>query len=188
MNIVIIRFILISIGIFTFSIVIFADHIGFGGSDLSFGAMQKIGLLCGLMIFLTGFLPFHSINPVLDDKTFIHYFKNKFFLLFIIILLFLIPDPFNFSEKTNHFQNYLHIPAFSLISFFMLQIFNKLKLPVYIRTFFPLYIATVFSLSSEVLQEVLPGRSASLNDIKLNFIGIFIGVFIFFILRRSKLA
>lgn len=186
MSIFIIRSIIITIGILTSAIVFLADDIGLGGSSSSFGSMQKVGLLCGLMILLTGFLPFNSIIPVLNDKRFHQYFKHKFFVLFLIILLFLVPDPFNFSEKTNHFQNYLHIPAFSLISFFMLQIFDKSQLSLFKRRFIPLYLVTIFSLSSEVFQEVLPGRSASIDDITLNFIGILLGVIIFFIFSRVK--
>ncbi len=80
------------------------------------------------------------------------------------------------SSKAGHggvardvFNNFLHIPVYGVLAYFILNCFSSFKVKIYFLTFI---IATLYGIIIEFSQSFIPGRVSSLMDISLNTIGI----------------
>ena len=76
--------------------------------------------------------------------------------------------------------NLMHIPAYGLLTFFWLKVFARTKNGGQFFTVnaFILIGLAIFSISDEIHQSFVPGRSASCMDVGLDILGIFFGLFI----------
>jgi len=81
-------------------------------------------------------------------------------------------------------QNFLHIPIFTLLSYFWLRSFYSLKYSVSRGLFFSLLYSIAFAVLDECYQILIPGRYCSIGDILFNstgsIIGGLIGVFLLY--------
>ena len=75
-------------------------------------------------------------------------------------------------------SNLLHIPAFAVLTFFWLKSFKRgrYKERHFLYNSLILLGVFLFSISDEIHQSFVPGRTSSLMDIGLNVLGIFIGL------------
>ena len=84
--------------------------------------------------------------------------------------------------------NLAHIPGYALLSFLWLKCFerggNINRSPVI--GFLILLVLVIFSVSTELYQIFVPGRTASSIDIGLNFVGILSGLTMFHVFKQGK--
>ena len=80
-------------------------------------------------------------------------------------------------------SNLLHIPAFAALTFFWLKSFRRER--YLLSNSLILLGVFLFSISDEIHQSFVPGRTASLMDIGLNALGILLGLGAFAALRQA---
>lgn len=82
-------------------------------------------------------------------------------------------------------QNLLHIPMFAVLSILLLQVLSGYDMSPARRTAILLGVAVSFGIINEMVQIFIPGRYAGVPDMVLNLIGIFIGILLYKVLRRT---
>jgi len=83
-----------------------------------------------------------------------------------------------FGRKTvskELFLNFLHIPAYALLTYMLIRCWLVLNRKVLIFVFIS---SVMFGVFNEVIQSFVPGRSASLVDVSLNVVGALLTMFI----------
>jgi VanZ family protein len=83
--------------------------------------------------------------------------------------------------------NLAHIPGYAFLSFLWLKVFERSeKVNRYNMLYlFVLMGVAIFSVSTELYQAAVPGRTASSMDVGLNFAGILLGLGMFHIKKRN---
>jgi len=84
-------------------------------------------------------------------------------------------------------QNLLHIPLFALLQILWLQAFTRIGrhgVPVMLVC---LAISLIYSVVDELHQLYVPGRYASLSDMGLNALGVFLGSILFSCIMNKNL-
>ena len=113
---------------------------------------------------------------------------NNLILLLIICISGapLIPIPFDISYSIQVFNNWMHIPAFAVLTIVLLEVFKNFRLPGWLRIICVLSVLLLIGIGVEVVQLVIPGRYPSYFDIHLNVVGISFGVFLFLLVEKFK--
>lgn len=88
------------------------------------------------------------------------------------------------SQLFRDIHNFLHIPAYALLTYFLLKCFAKTSSKSLIFAF---SIAFLFGVINELIQAYVPGRTASVSDALFNGIGIIIVLITFHCRRRNSL-
>lgn len=83
-------------------------------------------------------------------------------------------------------QNFLHIPVFTAFSILLLQVLKGYTMSTAKRVSLLLVIAVVFGIINEMIQAIIPGRYAGLEDMLLNLMGVSLGFLLYAILLRSR--
>ena len=91
-----------------------------------------------------------------------------------------------FMDISPGIQNFLHIPMFAI--WVILLKSSRFNIPSLLikKRFNTLVIGLLFGILLEILQILIPGRYASLEDVLLNLVGIVIGLVLHERLRPSN--
>ena len=82
-------------------------------------------------------------------------------------------------------SNLLHIPVYAVVTFLWLRSFvGSHKFTTYLIIFG----ALLFSISDEIHQSFIPGRTASITDFGLDLIGILLGILALNLSKKSKMV
>ena len=88
------------------------------------------------------------------------------------------------SDTEQVISNLAHIPAYAVVTFLWLRSFTGLhELTPYLIIIGIL----LFSISDEIHQSFIPGRTASMADFGLDLIGIFLGILALNLSKKSNL-
>ena len=115
--------------------------------------------------------------------------KPKNLLLLLIISISgasLIPISLDMSYSIQVFNNWMHIPAFAVLTIVLLEVFKNFRLPGWLRIICVLSVLLLIGIGVEVVQLVIPGRWPTYSDIRHNVIGISLGVFLFQLAEKFK--
>ena len=113
---------------------------------------------------------------------------NNLILLLIICISGapLIPIPFDISYSIQVFNNWMHIPAYAVLTIVLLEVFKNFRQYGWLRFICVLSVLLLIGIGVEVVQLVIPGRWPSYFDIHLNVVGISFGVFLFLLAEKFK--
>ena len=92
------------------------------------------------------------------------------------------------TEIDPQLQNLLHIPLFGLLQVLWLRAFSKLGKSGWRITVACLVVSVGYGCIDEFHQMFVPGRYASLMDIALNFTGVVLGTFLFFLWQKNNIS
>jgi len=131
----------------------------------------------------------------MDQKKLIIFFKITFFIwLFFIFIISIYPgnliglllkgDPTTHpgGPKTNFFLEYYG----HLILYFLLSFFSYLSFDYDYKSKILITFLTIFSIIMELSHLIIPNREYEHYDILMNVLGVYLGLFLFF-LKRFKL-
>ena len=110
----------------------------------------------------------------------------------LIIYVSSMPGSARLSFGTLNEQiisNLAHIPAFAFLTFLWVKTFeNNERLNFFWINSLVITGLILFSISDEIHQSFVPGRTASIWDVGLDLIGIFLGFFIFSVCNKYALS
>ncbi len=96
---------------------------------------------------------------------------------------------FSFQQYAGHtgqteqlIKNFLHMPAYGVLTYLIVRCFSYLRPKVYVYTFF---IAFLYGVINEIIQAFVPTRSASVSDTLVNGLGSIAALLIIFFYRHS---
>ena len=92
----------------------------------------------------------------------------------------------NYAKQV--FNNFLHIPTYGLLAYFILHCCYSLKIKTY---FLAAMLTIVYGVFIEFCQSFIPGRFSSLTDIFLNTIGVILSlgcIYYFNAIRNTQYA
>ena len=103
-----------------------------------------------------------------------------------ILALALLPITFDLGYNIQLFNNWMHIPAFAVITVVFLQLSQNLRLSGWL--WFTCIICSLLfiGIAIEAAQKVIPGRMVSKADMLRNIVGIFLGILLFLLTERLK--
>lgn len=78
------------------------------------------------------------------------------------------------SSVTPTFQNLLHLPAFGLLTLFLIWTFQNYRCRDRLSIVLGMFIAGLYGAGLELYQSMVPGRFPSMSDFFLNLAGIFL--------------
>lgn len=109
----------------------------------------------------------------------LHKFNYRFItILYMSLIVYssLQPEVSRHSNQVSRaIHNFLHIPVYALLAYFLLKCFSKTSPKTFIFAF---SIAFLFGVINEMIQGHVPGRSSSVTDALLNGIGIILALII----------
>jgi VanZ family protein len=123
------------------------------------------------------------------------YKKNKILPLAVAYLLLLFMTsiiPMDWDMPRSHFiheittvlTNLSHIPMFAILAFIWLQVLTYYQLKTFNKLAIVLIVSLILGVVYEIIQIAIPGRYSSIIDIGLNFIGVFLGISVYFIKEK----
>jgi VanZ family protein len=123
------------------------------------------------------------------------YKKNKNLLLAVAYLLLLFMTsilPMDWDMPKSRFihtivtvlTNLCHIPMFAILAFIWLQVLTYYQLKTFDKLAIVLTVSLILGIVYEIIQIAIPGRYSSIIDIGLNFIGVFLGISVYFIKEK----
>lgn len=89
------------------------------------------------------------------------------------------------NQASRAIHNFLHIPVYALLTYFLLKCFSKTSSKTFIFAF---VIVFLFGVINEIIQGYVPGRIASVTDALLNGIGIIMALITVHLRKRNPLA
>lgn len=89
------------------------------------------------------------------------------------------------NQASRAIHNFLHIPTYALLAYFLLKCFSKTSSKTFIFAF---GVAFLFGVINEMIQGHVPGRTASVTDALLNGIGIILALITFHLRKRNPLT
>lgn len=99
------------------------------------------------------------------------------------------PNDVTFLTSLNPtFQNLLHIPLYGALAFLWNRSFHKNHISNGKMVLMSLFLTISYGCLDELHQTFVPGRYGGLLDIFLNISGAFLGVFVFYLFRKSTMA
>ena len=78
------------------------------------------------------------------------------------------PEAGSYSPQMEAFKNFLHFPAYGLMSFLLLRSFSKVEIKAKVAAFL---MATGWGILNEFVQAQVPNRYWSLEDMCVNALG-----------------
>jgi len=103
-----------------------------------------------------------------------------------ILALAVLPITFDLSYNIQLFNNWMHIPAFAVITVVFLQLSKNFRLSGWLWFTCVVFVLLSIGISIEAVQIAIPGRMASKADMFRNIVGIFFGIGLFFLTERFK--
>ena len=103
-----------------------------------------------------------------------------------ILALALLPITFDLSYNIQLFNNWMHIPAFAVITVVFLQLSKNFRLSGWLWLFCVVLSLLFIGIAIEAAQIVIPGRMVSKAEMFRNIVGIFFGIVFFFLTERLK--
>jgi len=103
-----------------------------------------------------------------------------------ILALALLPITFDLGYNVQLFNNWMHIPAFAVITVVFLQLSQNLRLSGPLWFTCVLLSLLFIGIAMEAAQILIPGRMVSKADVFRNIVGIFFGIVFFFLAERFK--
>ena len=93
-----------------------------------------------------------------------------------------IKDNFQFViRKTAHFTIYGILGVFAFLSMATYK-----NIPIIFRLISPAFVCLIYSVSDELHQRLVPGRSGELRDVLIDFCGSLLGITAVFLITRLK--
>jgi len=83
------------------------------------------------------------------------------------------------SDVPSLFQNFLHIPAFGVLTLLWIRILKTYRIRYRLAIMVGAGIALLYGAGLEIYQATVPGRFPSMVDLLLNLVGIFLSVLIY---------
>lgn len=103
-----------------------------------------------------------------------------------ILALALVPITFDLGYNIQLFNNWMHIPAFAVITVVFLQLSKNFRLSGWLWFTCVVFCLLFIGIAIEAAQIVIPGRIVSKADMLRNIVGIFFGIVLFLITERLK--
>jgi len=103
-----------------------------------------------------------------------------------ILALALVPITFDLGYNIQLFNNWMHIPAFAVITVVFLQLSKNLRLSGWLWLSCVVLFLLLMGIAIEAAQIVIPGRMVSRADMLRNIVGIFLGILLFLLTERLK--
>jgi len=103
-----------------------------------------------------------------------------------ILALALVPITFDLGYNIQLFNNWMHIPAFAVITVVFLQLSKNLRLSGWLWLSCVVLFLLLMGIAIEAAQIVIPGRMVSRADMLRNIVGIFLGILLFLLSERLK--
>ena len=103
-----------------------------------------------------------------------------------ILALALVPITFDLGYNIQLFNNWMHIPAFAVITVVFLQLSKNLRLSGWLWLSCVVLFLLLMGIAIEAAQIVIPGRIVSKDDMLRNIVGIFLGILLFLLTERLK--
>jgi len=85
-------------------------------------------------------------------------------------------------------QNLLHIPLYGVLTFLWNRSFQRSHFSNGKMVLISLFLTIAYGCLDELHQTFVPGRYGGLLDIYLDGLGAFLGVFVFYLFRRSRVT
>lgn len=106
--------------------------------------------------------------------------------IFIIFFISIISMGNHRFRIPPEIQNPLHIPAFTILSILFLQILKNLRIDRWKKVILVIFSSLLVGALNEYIQQYVPGRFSSLEDILRDLVGAIIGIFLFYFFEKSK--
>ena len=103
-----------------------------------------------------------------------------------ILILAVLPITFELSYNIQLFNNWMHIPAFTVITVVLLQLSNNFRLSGLLWLTCVVLVLLFIGIAIEAVQIIIPGRMVSKADMFLNIAGIVFGIVLFLLTERLK--
>ena len=103
-----------------------------------------------------------------------------------ILALALLPLSLELSYNIQLFNNWMHIPAFAIITVVFLQLSKNFRLSGWFWFTCVVFVLLSIGIAMEAVQIVIPGRIASRADMFRNIVGVFFGIALFLVTERFK--
>ena len=82
-------------------------------------------------------------------------------------------------------QNLLHIPAYGLLAFLLIDISKEYQELKRRQILYVFIFGCFFGILNEIIQMAVPGRYAGITDVTLNTIGTCLGIFIYLLINTK---
>jgi VanZ family protein len=83
-------------------------------------------------------------------------------------------------------QNLLHIPMFAVLALLLLLVLQSFQIDNWKKIAIVLLASGFLGLVTEIIQIVVPGRFGGLTDLMLNFVGVILGLIVYYLFGKSK--
>jgi VanZ family protein len=103
-----------------------------------------------------------------------------------ILALAAAPITFDLSYNVQLFNNWMHIPAFAVITIVFLQLSKNFQLSGWLWFTGIVFVLLSIGIVMEAVQVIIPGRISSIADMFRNIVGIFFGIVLFSLTERLK--